>query len=83
MAHTSRVLLKASDLLILYTDALTKAVGGVLMQVQGGRENPCVFVSHTLSEKATRWGVMEQELFSFVFSVKSLAPNLLGKRFTV
>ena len=42
-----------SDPLILYTDAFTRAVGGVLMQmvqetsVQGGKEKPCVFVSHT------------------------------------
>ena len=55
MAHTTRVLMNDSDPLILYTDASTRAVGGVLMQVQGGRERPCVFVSHTLSEQATRW----------------------------
>jgi len=28
-------------------------------------------------------GVMEQELFAFVFCVKSLSPYLLGKLFTV
>ena len=83
MAHTTRVLMNDSDPFILYTDASTRAVGGVLMQVQGGREKPCVFVSHTLSEQATRWGVMEQELFAFVFCVKTLSPYLLGKLFTV
>jgi len=56
MAHTTRVLMNDSDPLILYAVASTRAVGGVLMQVQGGRERPCVFVSHTLSEQATRWG---------------------------
>ena len=71
MAYTTRVLINKSDPLILYTDASTRATGGFLMQVQGGRESPCVFVSHTLSEQATRWGVMEQELFAFVFCVKS------------
>ena len=53
------------------------------MQVQGGREKPCVLLSHTLSEQATRWGVMEPELFAFVFCVKSLSSYLLGKLFTV
>ena len=54
MAHTARVLMNDYDPLILYTDASTRAVGGVLMQVQGGKERPCVFVSNTLSEQATR-----------------------------
>jgi len=49
--HTSRVVMNASDPLILYTYASTRAIGGVLMQVQGGREKPCVFVSHILSEQ--------------------------------
>ena len=37
------------------------------MQIQGGRKKPCDFVSHKLSEQATRWGVMELELNVFVF----------------
>jgi len=52
--HTRSVLMNASDQLTLYTDASTKAIGGVLMQVQGGREMPCVFVSHTISEQENR-----------------------------
>ena len=31
--HTSRVIMNAHDLLILYKDASTKAIGGVLMQI--------------------------------------------------
>ena len=81
MAHTTRVVMNDSDPLILYTDASTRAVG-VLMQVQGGREKPSAFVSHTLSEQATRSGVVEQELFAFVFCVKTISPYLLGKLFT-
>ena len=49
MAYTTRALMNASDPIILYTDASTRAIGGVLMQVQGERERPCVFFSHTLS----------------------------------
>ena len=54
--------MNASNPLILCNDASTRAMGGVLMQVQRGREKPCVLVSHTLYEQATRWGVMEKEL---------------------
>ena len=39
MAHTTRVLMNASDPLILYTNASTRAMGGVLMQVQGGERD--------------------------------------------
>jgi len=81
--HTCRVLMNSSDPLILYTEVSTKAIGGVLMQVQGVWEKPCVFVSHTLSNQAIRWEVMELELFVFVFCVKKLSPYLLGKQFTV
>ena len=48
MTHTTRVLMNDSDPLILCTGASTRAVGGVLMKVQGGRERPCVFVSHAV-----------------------------------
>jgi hypothetical protein len=77
--------MNAYDPLILYTDASTRAIGSVLMQVQGEREKPCIFVSHRLSDQATRWGVMELELelFAFVFYMKNLSPYLLGKLFTV
>ena len=34
------------DPLIIYADDSMKAVGGVLMQVQDGRKQQCVFVSH-------------------------------------
>jgi hypothetical protein len=71
------------DPLVLYTDASTKAIGGVLMQVQNGVEKPCVFVSHVLSDQATRWGIMELELYALVHCVKQLAPYLLGRPFIV
>jgi hypothetical protein len=76
-------LMTEEDPLILYTDASTMAIGGVLMQIQGGQEFPCCFVSHALSDQATRWGIMELELFALVFCVKQLSPYLLGRHFTV
>jgi len=52
------------DPLLLYMDESMNAIGDVLMQVQ------CVFVSHTLSEQTSRWGIMELELCVFVYCPK-------------
>ena len=38
------------DQFVLYTNASTKAITGVLMQIQDGIEKPCIFMSHNLSE---------------------------------
>ena len=46
--HTSRVLMNAHDSLVLYTDASTRAICGVLMQVQGRKEKPCVFITQVV-----------------------------------
>ena len=56
------VIMNEQDPLILYTDASTRAIGGVLMQIQDGIEKPVIFVSHVLSDQATRRGIMEIEL---------------------
>jgi len=53
------------------------------MQLQNGIEKPVIFVSHILLDQATHWGIMELEIYSFVFCVKQLGPCLLGKLFTV
>ena len=83
MQSSQLVIMNEEDPLILYTDVSTKAIGGVLMQVQKGIEKPVIFISHALSDQATRWGIMELELYAFVYCVKNLIPYLLGKQFTV
>jgi len=42
-----------------------------------------LFVSHDLSEQASKWGIMELELYAFVYCVKHLLPYLLEKEFIV
>ena len=64
-----------TDPLILYTDASTVSIGGVLMQEQNRVEKPIIFTSHILSDQATRWGIMELALYAFVYCVKQLTPN--------
>jgi len=60
-------------------DVSTKAIGGVLLQLQNGIEKPVIFVSHALSHQATRWEIIELELYAFVYCVKNLTSNLLCK----
>ena len=53
------------------------------MQEQNVIEKPIIFISYILSGQATRWGIMELELYAFVICVKQLSPYLMGKLFTV
>ena len=73
LAESSQlVILNEKDPFIHFTDASTKAIGGVLMQLQNGIEKPVIFESHNLSDQATRWGIMELELYAFVYCVNQL-----------
>jgi len=81
--YTSRFLMNASDPLILHTNASTKAKGGVLMQVQGGREKPCVFVSHIDFQTKQPGGGDGAGTLRFRFLREESCSYLLGKLFTV
>ena len=60
LSHSTRlVIMNEEDPLILYTDASSKAIGGVLMQVQNGIEKPVIFVLHALSDQVSwSWNSM-------------------------
>ena len=79
LANNSQLVI-ITDPLILYTDASIVSIDGVLMQEQNGIGKPIIFISHILSDQATRW---ELELYAFVYCVKQLTPYLIGKLFTV
>jgi hypothetical protein len=83
VTHAKLVHINDTDPLILYTDASTKAIAGVLVQVTNGVEHPAIYVSHVLSDAATRWGIMELELYAFVYCVLHLQSYLLGRKFIV
>jgi len=53
--HTYRVIMNALDPQILYTDASTKAIGGVSMQVQGVREAFCFLVAYVARARNSGW----------------------------
>ena len=45
--------------------------------------NPSFSFSHILSDQAMRWGIMDLELYTFVYCVKQLTPYLMAILFTV
>ena len=55
LAHQASqlVIMNEEDPLILYTNVSTKAIRGVLMQLENGIEKLVIFVSHILSDQAT------------------------------
>ena len=52
------IIMKEQDPQLLHTDASTKTIGGVLMQVHNGVEKPVIFISHILWDQATFLGIM-------------------------
>ena len=68
--------------IVLYTDASTKAIAAVLMQVQAWIEKPCIFVSRSLPEQASmgnyRIGIVRLRLLR-----QASITCLLGKQFIV
>ena len=72
------VIMNETEPFILYTDASTVSIHGVLMQEQNRVEKPIIFISHIFSDQATKWGIMELELYAFVYCVKQLTPYLMG-----
>jgi hypothetical protein len=69
--------------LVLRTDASQYGVGGVLLQLCHGVEQPISYVSKKLSSEARRWSTIDQEAFAIVFAIKSLRHYLLGHPFVV
>ena len=69
--------MKENDPLVLYTDASTMSVSGLLMQEQNRIKKPIILIFHILSDQATTWVIMELELYAFVFCVKQLTLNLM------
>ena len=67
LAKSSQLIIMNEEApLILYTDASTRAIGSVLMQIQDGIEKPVIFVSHVLRDSL---GIMELELHAMLLSI--------------
>ena len=68
---------------ILSTDASDVGIGGVLSQVQFGKEIPIAFGHHTLSPRERGWAVNEREAFAAMYFCEYFEKFLLGRPFTL
>ena len=68
---------------VLRTDASDIACGAVLFQINPHNKlsfyEPIAFISHKFSKAATRWSVLEKELYGVIFAIKRLDYYIRGK----
>jgi hypothetical protein len=72
---------------VLRTDASDIACGAVLFQINPHNKisvyEPIAFISHKFSKAATRWSVLEKELYGVIFAIKRLDYYIRGKPMVV
>ena len=66
---------------ILYTDASTKGLGGMLCQEVNGVEKPVYFVSRQLKPNEKQYSSSEMETLAAIWSVEKLHQFLYGRQF--
>ena len=66
---------------ILDTDASACGIGGVLSQLQKGKERVIAYYSKTLTPAERNYCVTRRELLAVVKSIKLFRPYLYGRRF--
>ncbi|GKT20193.1 unnamed protein product, partial [Aduncisulcus paluster] len=69
--------------LILRTDASSIGIGGLLVQVDHGKEFPLAFYSKKLTEQERRWSTLEQEAFGVVWCLRKARQFVSGRSFTI
>ena len=67
---------------ILDTDASNHAIGAVLSQKVGNKENVIAYASRTLSKSERKYSVTRKELLALVYFVKYFRHYLYGQKFT-
>ena len=67
----------------LDVDASGEGIGGVLQQMQLGRERVIAYGSRTMNKAEKNYCITEKELLAVVFFVQYYRQYLLGRRFTV
>lgn len=68
---------------LLTTDASNFALGGVLSQVQDGKERPIAFGSRTLNKAEENYSTTEKEALAIAWAVEKYRPYLHGNKFTL
>ena len=72
---------RSEDLFILDTDASGCSIGGVLSQIQDGKEVVIAYGSRKLSKTEINYCVTRRELLAIVWFCEHYRHYLLGKRF--
>ena len=72
-----------TDPFILDTDASDVAIGGVLIQVQRGKEKVICYGSYSLSSEQRRYCTTHKELLAVVRITRQYRHYLLGQSFTI
>ena len=68
---------------ILDTDACSEGIGGVLHQIQDGKERVIAYQSRTLSGPEKNYCTTRQELLAVVYYMKYFRQYLLGRHFKI
>ena len=72
-----------TDPFILDTDASDQAVGGVLSQIQDGKERVIAYASHSLQKPERRYCATRKELLAIVVYLKYFRHYFYGQEFLV
>ena len=75
--------LNDGGMFVLDVDASDVGIGGVLHQVQGGRERVIAYASRALNKAESNYCITEKELLAVRFFVEYFRQYLLGRRFLV
>ena len=68
---------------ILDIDASDVGIGGIIHQVQNGRERVIAYARRALNKAEKNYCITEKELLAVRYFVKYFPKYLLGRRFTV
>ena len=68
---------------ILDTDASDLAIGGVLSQIQNGKERVIAYGSRSLNKSEKNYCITDKELLALRYFIEYFRQYLLGRRFTV
>ena len=66
---------------ILDTDASDVGIGGVLSQIQDGKERVIAYISKRLSRPQENYSVTRRELLAVIYCTDKFRHHLLGKKF--
>lgn len=72
-----------SEPFILYTDASSIAIGGILGQLQNGGERVVAYWSRQLKSAERNYSTIERESLAAVSAIKEFYPYLYGRSFTL